>query len=153
MVFWYLSINIIQVLAQLESNSSREQEGIRISGKWNHLLKKIQSLKALGIDCVINVKKYCLISSPRLKGRYDRKVMVSGGQAGILSQKPGIHHAEGRDYIWWHDSTWPNIGNWYSATLGNYTTKFYSLEKITLQLGDSMLGICELDRTSIYQSD
>lgn len=54
------------------------EEDIRISGKWTYLVEKIQSLKALGT--VINVKKYCLISSPNLKGRCDRKVIVSGGQ-------------------------------------------------------------------------
>lgn len=46
-----------------------------------YLVDKIQSLKALGIDCVTSIKKYCLISSPNLMtGHYDRKVVVSGGQ-------------------------------------------------------------------------
>lgn len=38
-----------------------------------YLVDKIQSLKELCIDCIINAKKYCLISSPNLKGHYDRK--------------------------------------------------------------------------------
>lgn len=49
-------------------------------------------------------KEIYLISSPNLKGQYDRKVVVSGGQLWHL-EKSGIHHAKGIDYIWWHDST------------------------------------------------
>ena len=60
-------------MVHLELNSSREKESIRISGKWIYFVDKIQSLEGLTIDYVINKKKYCQISSPNLKGHYDRK--------------------------------------------------------------------------------
>lgn len=62
-----------------------------------YLVDKIQPLKALGIDCVINMKKYCLVSSPNLMTGKQESLEASGG---IWSQKPGIHHAEGIGYIW-----------------------------------------------------